>query len=269
MQERRHRHLPALSLLAEPVGVRHLDVVEEDLVELGLSGDLPQWAHLDSGRVHVHDQVREVVVPPRVRIALRDQDAEVGDVRERRPDLLAVDHVDVAAAVRAGAGRSEVGAGVRLGEPLAPDLVRGEDLREVRLLLLLRAVRDDRRAGHPEPDHADVRRRVGPGRLLVEDRLEAVRGSGTAVFLRPGQAGVAGVVEHPAPFAAERVVEALGAAPAAAPLLRQVRRDPGAQLGPEGGLLGGVAQVHGPSLSLRRGSRQATRTPAPRSPWGP
>ena len=35
------------------------------------------------------------------------------------------------------AHRGEVGARVRLGEALAPDLLGGEDLREVRLLLLL------------------------------------------------------------------------------------------------------------------------------------
>jgi hypothetical protein len=47
-------------------------------------------------------------------------------VRERRPDLLAVDDVDVAAALGARAGGREVGAGIRLREALAPDLVGGE-----------------------------------------------------------------------------------------------------------------------------------------------
>ena len=40
VQERRHRHLPAAADLAEQVLARHLDVGEEDLVELGLAGDL-------------------------------------------------------------------------------------------------------------------------------------------------------------------------------------------------------------------------------------
>ena len=40
---------------------RHLDVGEEDLVELRLAGDLAQRAHLDAGRVHVDDQVREAL----------------------------------------------------------------------------------------------------------------------------------------------------------------------------------------------------------------
>ena len=67
----------------------------------------------------------------------------------------------------------EVGAGAGLGEALAPDLLGREDLREVALLLLVGAVRDDRRPGHAEADHADVRRRLGARHLLEEDRLVA------------------------------------------------------------------------------------------------
>ena len=62
VQERRHRDLPALALVAEAVLDRDLDVVEEDLVELRLAGDLAQRPHLDAGRAHVDDQVREVPV---------------------------------------------------------------------------------------------------------------------------------------------------------------------------------------------------------------
>ncbi len=43
------------------------------------------------GRLHVDDQVGEPVVALRVGVAAGEEDAEVGDVRERRPDLLAVD----------------------------------------------------------------------------------------------------------------------------------------------------------------------------------
>ena len=148
---------------------------EEDLVELRLARDLAQRPHLDAGRVHVDEEVREVPVARRVRVALRDEDAEVGDVRERRPHLLPVDDVDVAAALGARARGGEVGARVRLREALAPDLVGGEDRLEVARLLLLRPVRDDRRPGHVEADHADVGRSLRRGELLVEDRLEAVR----------------------------------------------------------------------------------------------
>ena len=122
---------------AEDVLLRHLDVGEEDLVELGVAGDLDERPHLDAGRVHVDDHVGQVLVPRRVGIAQADEDAEVGDVRERRPDLLAVDEEVVALVLDPRARRGEVAAGVGLGEALAPDLLGAQDLREVALLLLV------------------------------------------------------------------------------------------------------------------------------------
>jgi hypothetical protein len=62
VQQGRHRHRPAVADFIEDVLDRHLDVLEEDLVELGLARDLPERPHLDTGRVHVHDHVREARV---------------------------------------------------------------------------------------------------------------------------------------------------------------------------------------------------------------
>src|SRR5207248_11766957 len=180
----------------------------------------------------------------RLRVAERDEDAVVGDVSERRPDLLAVDDVDVSATFDACACGSEVGARVRLGEALAPDLLGGQDLRQVRLLLVVAAVRHDRRPGHTEPDDADVGGSLRARHLLVEDGLEAVRGARAAVLLGPGQPGIAGLVQLAAPVAPELVAEALLAAAPSAPLLGEVRVQPCAQPGPEGCLLRGVADVH-------------------------
>ena len=87
-------------------------------------------------------------------------------------------------------------------------------------------------------------RSLGRRHLLVEDRLEAGRRAGAAVLLRPGQAGVAALEEEAAPLAAERVAVALLAAAPAAPLLGQVRVEPRAQLGPEGGLVRRIAKIH-------------------------
>jgi len=117
------------------------------------------------------------------------------------------------------------------------------------MLLLFRAVRDDRRPCHAEPDHADVRGRVGPRHLLVEDRLEAVGRAGAPVLFRPGQPGVTRLMQHPAPLAAEVVAVPLRAAAAAALFLRQVRVEPRPQLGPECGLVRRVAQVHAARLA--------------------
>ena len=56
--ERRVGDLPALADLAEPVGVGDPHVGQEDLVELGLAGDLAQRPDLDARVVHVEDEVR-------------------------------------------------------------------------------------------------------------------------------------------------------------------------------------------------------------------
>ena len=201
------------------------------------------------------------LVARRVRVALRDEDAEVGDVRERRPHLLPVDDVDVAAALGARARGGEIRARVRLREALAPDLVGREDRLEVARLLLLRAVRDDRRPGHVEADHADMGRSLHRGELLVEDRLEAVGRTRAAVLLRPGQPCVAGLVQLAAPLADEGILEPLGAAAAAALVRREVRVDPGAQLRPKRPFLLRVAQVHRVEANPRAGAGTSSRCP--------
>ena len=68
-------------------------------------------------------------------IAAGDDDAPVGEVRAGGPDLLAVDDPVVAVAHRARAQAGEVGAGGRLGEELAPDLLARQRLRRVAALL--------------------------------------------------------------------------------------------------------------------------------------
>ena len=156
---------------------------------------------------------------------------------KRRPDLLAVQHEVVALVVDPRAYRGEVGACAGLREALAPDLLRRQDLREVALLLLLRAVGHDRRPGHPEADHAHVARRLRTGELLEHDRLMAVRSALAPVLLGPGQPGVARVVELPRPLA--RVARG------------QIRLEPGANAFAERSLVGCVAEVDGairPSL---------------------
>src|SRR5581483_12281124 len=139
--------------------------------------------------------------------------------------------VRVAAAVGAGPHAGEVGAGARLREPLAPDLLRAENPAQVAPLLLLRPVRDDRRPGHAETDDAEVRGSLGDRRLLEEDRVVAERRAGAAVLLRPGQPRVPGVVELPAPRPREPDV----LSPAQS--RRDVRAQPRPHLGAEAGFV--------------------------------
>ena len=73
-----------------------------------------------------------------VGVGAEQEEAPLGEVGGRDPDLLAVDDVLVAVADRGRAQVGEVGAGLRLAEALAPVLVGGEDPGQPLLLLLRR-----------------------------------------------------------------------------------------------------------------------------------
>ena len=132
----------------------------------------------------------------------------------------------------------EVRPGARLREALAPDLLGGEDVREVALLLLVRAVRDDRRPGHAEADHC--RRGPAPPRAPTPRSMIAwceYERALTAVLLGPRDAGVARVVDLAAPGLLR-----VGVGQAVEPGV--VLAEPGPDVGAEGGFLGRVAQLH-------------------------
>ena len=72
-----------------------------------------------------------------VGVGAGDGDAPGGEVRARRPDLLPVDHPLVAVADRPRREPGEVGAGARLGEELAAELVGAQERPHEAVLLLL------------------------------------------------------------------------------------------------------------------------------------
>ncbi len=111
--------------------------------------------HGDAGCAHVDDEVRDPAVLLGRRIGAGEQDPVLGDVGERRPDLLAVHDVLVAVALGAGRQRREVAAGARLAEQLAPELGAGEDPGEVAVLLLLGAGDEERRPGPADADRVE------------------------------------------------------------------------------------------------------------------
>ena len=113
-----------------------------------------------------------------------EQEEPVRGVRGGGPDLLPVDHVVVAVAARAGGERGEVRAGPRLGEALRPRHLAGEDARQVLAALLLGAVEDQRRPQHVGAGAAD-RRGAGARQLLLEDELLHRAEPAAAVLLRP------------------------------------------------------------------------------------
>ena len=67
--------------------------------------------------------------------------------------------------------RRDVGAGARLAEQLAPDLLAAQQLGEVALLLRVGAARLKRRRDHAEPDDERRGRHAVPRFLLAEDDL--------------------------------------------------------------------------------------------------
>ena len=94
------RDAPAVVLGADAVRDRHAHVGEEHLGELRAAEHGLERAHLDAGQVHRQDQPRDAAVLRRVGIGAHEELADVGDLAERAPDLLAVEHVVVAVAHR-------------------------------------------------------------------------------------------------------------------------------------------------------------------------
>src|SRR4051794_351898 len=231
---------PAVALAADDVLVRDPSLLDEELVELRLAGYLAQRPDLHRLLLHIHDEVGEALVLGGVEVGARDEHAPLRLVRERGPDLLP-GHDPLAVRLHGlRLERREVGAGLGLGEALAPDLVGGEDRLEEALLLLLGAVRDHDRAAHHEAEHVRGHRRPRAHHLLVEERLLDQRGAAAAVLLGPRQSGVARVVQLVLPLAAEpervNVARRL--------LTRVVVLKPLAQLVAEGLLVWAEGQVH-------------------------
>src|SRR5918999_752566 len=246
VHERLDRPRPAVADAADHVLVRDPRLLHEELVELRLLRDLVERPDLHGLLLHVEDEVGQALMLGRVLVRPRHEHAPLRLVRVGGPDLLA-GHEPLAACARSGVRldrlrlqRGEIGARLRLGEALAPDLLAREDRLEPALLLLVRAVRDHHRAAHHHAEDVDRWRRLGARHLLAEEGLLDERGAAAAVLLRPGEARVAGVVEPALPGAA--VLE-LGVV-AGRVLTGGVLGEPGPQLVAGGLFGGGEREVH-------------------------
>ena len=82
VHERRDGHHPAVAHAADHVLVGHLGVLDEELVELGLAGDLAQRADLDRVLLHVHQEVGEALVLGHVAVAASHEHAPLRLVGE-------------------------------------------------------------------------------------------------------------------------------------------------------------------------------------------
>ena len=148
-------------LLAELVpAVRHLDLLD-----------------LDARLLDLHDEAGDAAVLGDVPVGAGQAQGVVGPERARAPDLRAVQHEDVAVAGGPGDQAGQVGPAGGLGEELHPELLAGQDLGDVALLLLLGA--EVEQGGGEDGE----RRGVEDDRHLVGERL---RGEG--LLVGPAQA---------------------------------------------------------------------------------
>ena len=133
-------------------------------------------------------------------IGLREDERVVGDGRVRDPVLLAVEDVAVALAARGRPHRGDVGARGRLGQAEAGELLAAGLRHEVALLLLLRAVAQQRERVQPDVDR-DQRPegRLAALDLLAGERLGDEVEPGAAVLLGdddPEQAQLGHALDH-------------------------------------------------------------------------
>jgi hypothetical protein len=241
VRERRVRDRPAPVELAHQVVAWHEDLVEEHFVELRLSGDLDQRAHVDPLRLHVDDEVRDAPMPGRLRIRAREADPPPGVARIARPHLLAADQPTVVDRHRPRRQRREIAARVRLAEQLAPDLRGGEDPGEPSFLLVVAAVGEEGGTGEVDADPVDGLRGASAGVLHVEDRNLHRGSAAPAVLGRPVNADPASgrQLRLPPSPPGDLVVDGLEGG-----RVLDVRGQPLPHLRREGALVVGEAEVH-------------------------
>ena len=213
--ERVHRDLPAVAALAQQILLRHDDVVEEQLAELGMTGDLGHRPDLDAWGVHVDDQHRDALVPRPVCediLGPREYPAPARELAPGHPCLLTAESEVVLMFDRAGAKRREVGSRVGLGEALTPDFLRRQDRRDVATTLLVAAEAQERRTEHVEADDVHEFRRARGREFLVDEDLLDRRVPAAAELTRPRAAHVSGLVAAalPAPQCLDPLVERVG-----------------------------------------------------------
>ncbi len=264
VQERRHRDLPAAAHLAEDVVERHLGAVEEDLVELGLAGELSQRANLDAGAAHVQQQHRQPGAAGRRRIGADEQQAAIRHVRVRRPDLLpwrTSRSLSSRPAVRSAARSDPASGSENPWHQISAAERMGERNRACCASVPCAMIVGP---AIPIPITPTCGGASARDLLLVRDRLVARGESSTAVRHGPGQTREPRLVQSSAPLPTRLEVRGRDAVRVAAELIGQVLLEPVAKLGAERGLVRDVAEVHAAMLSTTCCRARRRRSPAAR-----
>ena len=181
----------------------HAGLVEEHLAELGRCRRWSSIGRISMPGVSIGKITQVMPLCFGASGSVRTSSSHVvGDLGERRPDLLAGDHVLVAVAhapcTAARRGREPAPGSVKpWHQTSSPRRMRGQVLRPSarrwpRLMIVGPACM------HADEVHADVGR-AGAGGLLEVDQLLGERGAPAAVLRRPVDAGVAGLEQLPLP----------------------------------------------------------------------
>ena len=253
--EQRVGHRPAVVHPAQHVVLRAPGVGEEDLAEVALAGDVDDRADLDPGLVHRYQHERDALVLGHVGVGAAQGEDHVPVQAGAGPDLLAVDHPFVAVELGPAPEVGQIGAGVRLGVALAPDVGAVEDAGDVVLLLLLGAPVEDGVADHrdAEPVVGAHGRHAPLGELLVEDRVLELGQPGSAVLRRPvGREELVLAQDLPPLLLPAEPLLLVGDGADTSPVVGQVLVEEVVHPLPEGLALGRVGEVHGPDGTTGR-----------------
>ncbi len=168
--ERGHGDPPAVVQAADHVEQRDADAVQEVLVELRRSGQLPDRPVPDLRHGERDQHVGQALVFLGDRVGPAQEEHHRRPARTRGPQLLPGDDDLVAVDLAAGLHPSQVGSVVGLGEALAVDVLAADDAGQEVLALFVGAVHDHRRADQGLAHAADHPRYPGPVELLVQHR---------------------------------------------------------------------------------------------------
>src|SRR5581483_8565989 len=147
------------------------------------------------GTFQIDQQIAQPLMLGQAGVGAAEQRGEVGVMGVRGPYFGAVDDEVITLIYGAGFDRGEVGAVVRLGKPLAPDLLGRGDFRDVAPFVFGRAPLHQGRPDAGDTLKVDRRRRLHAVELLlVDDLLEQGRAA-SAVLLGPVDAHPAAIVE--------------------------------------------------------------------------
>ena len=191
----RDGHAPAFAHSPQSSRIGNTHLVEEALVELGLTGHLKQRSYIDAGGVHVHEERRDALVFRNIGVGARNDETIGSNVRESGPHLLTRHNPLITVTFGASRQRRDVRSGTWLGEQLTPDFLTGEQGTQKARLLLVGAVGRDRGGHHAVANDVahDRARRPQPGQPAHGVELVGRREAEPSVSfgkVHPGQAAV-------------------------------------------------------------------------------